>query len=177
MKVKIRKVRFEEINQLAELGKTTFEEAFSESNDPDDMQLYLQQSFNQEKIKNEFNTENSAFYFAEKNKEIAGYLKINLKDAQNEDFKQDWMEIERVYVLRNFQGQGIGKSLIDFALELAQKRNLKFAWLGVWENNLPAIFFYKKLGFESFSKHTFVLGKDPQTDILMRIKVENYQKT
>jgi len=41
-------------------------------------------------------------------------------------------------------------------------------WLGVWEENPRAIKFYKKNGFVEFDKHTFVLGEDEQTDILMK---------
>jgi len=40
--------------------------------------------------------------------------------------------------------------------------------LGVWEKNIRALAFYRKYGFEQFSQHDFLLGKDLQTDILMK---------
>jgi ribosomal protein S18 acetylase RimI-like enzyme len=176
MNIKIREVRSGEIKKLAEIGKTTFEEAFSKDNNPDDMKKYLTESFNPDQILKEFNIEGSFFYFAEIKNQIAGYLKINAGDAQNENFNPNWMEIERIYVLRKFQSKGIGKRMVDFALKKADKHHSEFVWLGVWENNLTAKYFYRKLGFEPFSKHTFVLGSDPQTDILMKIDVRDHKK-
>jgi ribosomal protein S18 acetylase RimI-like enzyme len=41
-------------------------------------------------------------------------------------------------------------------------------WLGVWEYNPRAQRFYEKNGFRMVDKHTFVLGSDPQTDLLMQ---------
>ncbi|NLA43929.1 GNAT family N-acetyltransferase, partial [Candidatus Saccharibacteria bacterium] len=42
---------------------------------------------------------------------------------------------------------------------------------GVWEHNDKAIRFYEKLGFRPFGEHLFMLGSDPQTDLLMRLDV------
>jgi hypothetical protein len=36
------------------------------------------------------------------------------------------------------------------------------------EKKTRAIKFYKKNGYVEFDKHTFVLGEDEQTDILMK---------
>jgi ribosomal protein S18 acetylase RimI-like enzyme len=44
-----------------------------------------------------------------------------------------------------------------------------YVWLGVWEKNLRAIQFYKKNGFVEFDQHLFILGDDPQTDIMMKL--------
>ncbi len=41
-------------------------------------------------------------------------------------------------------------------------------WLGVWEYNPRAQRFYERNGFRQVGKHTFQLGSDPQTDLLMQ---------
>ena len=46
-------------------------------------------------------------------------------------------------------------------------RNKSKIWLGVWEKNISAIKFYRKLGFKIFSSHDFQLGDDLQTDLMM----------
>ena len=48
---------------------------------------------------------------------------------------------------------------------------MNYVWLGVWEENLRAINFYKKNGFSEFSKHVFRLGNDEQTDIMMKLEM------
>ena len=40
-------------------------------------------------------------------------------------------------------------------------------WLGVWEHNQRAISFYGQCGFRVVDSHTFLLGTDPQRDIIM----------
>ena len=45
------------------------------------------------------------------------------------------------------------------------------SWLGVWEYNKNAIEFYKHMGFKKFSEHSFLLGDDNQTDLLLEIDI------
>lgn len=40
-------------------------------------------------------------------------------------------------------------------------------WLGVWEKNESAIRFYKGLGFVLHGAHSFYLGDEEQTDLIM----------
>ena len=82
------------------------------------------------------------------------------------------VEIERIYVLPEFQGKDVGKQLYNKALEIAQQKNAEFMWLGVWEENPRAISFYKKNGFVEFDKHIFKLGDDEQTDIMMKLALK-----
>ena len=96
------------------------------------------------------------------------YLNENLNE---EKLKENHFEIERIYVLKAFLGQKIGQILFNKAIEIGREKNLEYVWLGVWEENHRAIKFYKKNGFEIFGKHDFVLGKDVQTDLLMKMKI------
>ncbi len=59
------------------------------------------------------------------------------------------------------------------AIEVAKEKGTHYVWLGVWEENLRAIAFYKKNGFEEFDKHIFKLGDDEQTDIMMKLELNN----
>ncbi|WP_139145003.1 MULTISPECIES: GNAT family N-acetyltransferase [Sphingobacterium] len=70
--------------------------------------------------------------------------------------------------LQDYHGKKVGQILYEKALEIALKKKSIYVWLGVWEENPRAIKFYKKNGFVEFDKHTFVLGEDEQTDILMK---------
>ncbi len=120
----------------------------------------------------ELNHPNSAFYLAKIEGETVGYLKLNVGDVQNEPMGVTYLEIERVYVDSAYLGQGIGKQLLAKAYEIAQALGKSTVWLGVWEHNEKAILFYKKQGFDFFGKHDFLLGTDPQTDLLMAKTLE-----
>lgn len=170
--IKINKVELDEIQDLQRIGKLTFSETFSASNTEKDMNKYLQENFSLEKITTEFNDLNSQFYFAKEGEKILGYLKLNFGESQTELKDQRALEIERIYVLKEFHEKKVGQVLFEKALEIAEEKNVDYVWLGVWEENPRAINFYKKNGFEEFDKHIFQLGNVKQTDLLMKLKLK-----
>ena len=78
------------------------------------------------------------------------------------------MELERIYVAKEFQSMGLGKILMNKALEFALEKKKSHIWLDVWEHNNKAISFYKKHGFTVISQHSFFMGDDEQMDYIMR---------
>lgn len=100
---------------------------------------------------------------------VIGYLKVNFEQSQTELKDDKALEIERIYVLKEFHGKNVGQALYEKAIELAKEKKVKYVWLGVWEQNQRAIKFYQKNGFIPFDKHIFTLGDDKQTDILMKL--------
>jgi diamine N-acetyltransferase len=166
--IEIKKVTLSDILQLQSIGRQTFFQTFSEGNTEENMRKYLEEGFSIEKLTSELNNEESEFYFAIIEKSVIGYLKVNRGQAQTE-VKNNALEIERIYVLKEFQGKYVGQLLCDKAIRIARDRNADYVWLGVWEENPRAINFYKKNGFMEYGKHLFKLGDDEQTDILMKI--------
>lgn len=135
------------------------------------MLKYAAEAYSFEKTASEVNNPNSQFYLATLNNQTVGYLKINVGDAQTELQDPQALELERIYVLKEFQGKKIGQMLFEKTLELAKESKLSYVWLGVWEENSDAIKFYEKNGLKAFGKHIFMLGNDPQTDIMMKIEL------
>jgi len=170
--IKIKKATEQDIDRLQKIGKQTFAETFSSENSEENMREYLEKEFSTEKLKSELTDENSEFHFANLDNETIGYLKINIGQSQTEIKGTNSLEIERIYVLREFHGKKVGQILYDKAIEIAKGNNVDYVWLGVWEQNLRAIRFYKKNGFVEFNKHVFILGGDEQTDIMMKLKLD-----
>ena len=170
--VEIRKASQSDIAELQTIGRQTFSETFAYCNTEENMQKYLDGSFNFDQLKSEIHNPNSEFYLATINKKTIGYLKINYNQAQTELKDMQALEIERIYVLKEFHGKRIGQILYNKAFQIAQQRNSHFIWLGVWENNPRAIRFYQKNGFVEFDKHIFKLGEDEQTDVMMKLELQ-----
>jgi len=168
---RIRKIDHTDLYKLQKIGKDTFNETFAADNLVSDMEKYLEESFSFHKLQKELNNPNSAFYFAEDEDEVVGYLKVNIGDAQTENLLPDSFEIERIYVRSAYHGQKIGKLLFNKAKRLAEEKNINKIWLGVWEENFNAIKFYEKNGFIVFGSHNFVLGEDVQTDVMMKLEL------
>lgn len=169
MYIHLTKATLDDIVELQVISKTTFYETFSSQNSEEDMNTFLTDSFKVEKLTAELLHPCSTFYFAKIDNRIAGYLKVNTGTAQTELHDEDALEIERIYVLNEFQGKKIGQLLFDKAIEIAKAQSLKYIWLGVWEKNERAIQFYEKNGLVKFSTHIFKLGSDEQTDVMMKL--------
>ena len=167
----IRKVNIQDVEKLKEIGKLTFAETFSSENSEENMKEYLENGFSTEKLTAELTDQNAEFYFAELDGKTIGYLKVNVGQSQTEIKDKNTLEIERIYVLKEFHGKKVGQILYDKAIELAKEKNVEYVWLGVWEKNPIAIRFYEKNGFKAFDKHVFKLGNDEQTDIMMKLEL------
>lgn len=171
MPILIKIASIDDVLALQAISKTTFLEAFAKSNTEADMALYLHEQLSVDQLRTELENPNSAFYFASINDQVIGYLKINFSGAQTEIQSDEALEIERIYVLQQFQDQQIGTMLLQKAMQKAQELQATYVWLGVWEHNKKAIGFYQKHGFVAFDQHIFKLGNDEQTDILMKIAI------
>ncbi|MCW3170768.1 GNAT family N-acetyltransferase [Chryseobacterium sp. 09-1422] len=156
---------------LQNIGKLTFFGTFSADNSVQNLKTYLESAFATEKVKSELSDKNSEFYFAELDNKIIGYLKVNFGDSQTEIKSKKSIEIERIYVLKEFHGKSAGQILYEKAIEVAKALEVDFVWLGVWEKNLRAIRFYEKNKFTPFDKHVFKLGNKEQIDIMMKMKL------
>lgn len=103
--------------------------------------------------------------------ELVGYLKINDAPAQTDINDPESMEIERIYIRKEHKAKGLGKVLVDYTLQQARKKN--YVWLGVWEKNVDAIAFYKKVGFIETGRHSFRMGDELQSDLVMKKFINN----
>lgn len=157
---------------LAKLALDTFCESFEKVNNPEDFWTYVNEAFHEAKIESEINEPGSDYILAYVQDELAGYARLRQSPEVNDKFPgKKTIELQRIYATQKFIGKGVGKALMNYCLEQAKKQHAEILWLGVWEHNHRAQQFYKKLGFEQFSSHVFMLGKDAQTDILMKLNI------
>lgn len=171
--INIQKVTIDNIDQLQKIGRQTFFETFASGNTEENMIKYLDEGFSIAKLTTELNDDNAEFYFATYDNNVIGYLKLNFGQSQTELQDNRALEIERIYVLKEFHGKSVGQLLYAKARQIARQKRADYVWLGVWEENPRAIYFYKKNGFVEFDKHVFQLGNDEQTDIMMKLKLND----
>lgn len=171
--IQIIKITIKDIDKLQKISKLTFLESFSAGNTEENMSKYLESEFSFEKLNTELIDQNSEFYFASIGDIIIGYIKLNFGPSQTELKDDNALEIERIYVIKEFQGKNVGQLLYTKAIQIARQKNFNYVWLGVWEENPRAINFYRKNGFVEFDKHIFKLGNDEQVDIMMKLKLND----
>lgn len=164
----IRRCKGKDVFLLQEMSVQTYYETFGGSSTIEDMQQYLDGAYNTRKLMDELKNPNTLFFFALWDGELAGYMKLNLPQAQSDINDPESMEIERFYIAKRFQRKKLGSKLMGKAMEVAREQNKTYLWLGVWENNYRAQRFYRKMGFQIFGKHPFQMGSKTETDLLMR---------
>ncbi|MBG9753974.1 GNAT family N-acetyltransferase [Lysinibacillus sphaericus] len=167
MSIKLSKCSIGDLKKLQEVSIETFNDNFKDHNSPENMTAYLEKAFTEYQLEKELSNKASEFYFIYNNDVIAGYLKVNVNDAQSEPMGDETLEIERIYIRQPFQGRGLGKYLINKAVELAEAQNKSSIWLGVWDKNDNAIGFYKNIGFVQTGAHSFYMGEEEQIDVIM----------
>ncbi|MBU3828494.1 MAG: GNAT family N-acetyltransferase [Candidatus Lactobacillus pullistercoris] len=163
----IKSVTTNDVKELQTISRETFKKTFDPYTAPDDMARFLKEDYDTNKLIKEINNPNSRFFFLIVEDEVAGYLKVNVGDAQTEKLKPNALEVERIYLREKFQHRRLGLVLIKYAEELARKENKDYMWLGVYAKNLVAQKFYAKDGFERVSQHVFQVGDDAQIDYLL----------
>ena len=166
--MKIIKASLADLSIVLNIARDTFFETFREHNSDSDMAQYADLNLTEEKIESELLNINSEFYLAVEEDEVLGYLKVNSGSEQTELQDRHALEIERIYVKKEYQGKRVGQELYAKALEVARLKGLSYIWLGVWEQNQRAIRFYEKNGFVAFDRHIFELGSDEQVDVMMK---------
>lgn len=165
--MKLKKCTLKDLELLQHISIELFTDTFKDQNTEEDLKNYLEKAYSRTQLKQELTNSNSTFFFLLDNEEIVGYLKLNINDAQTENIAENAVEIERVYIRSNRKRKGYGTALIEKAEQYAHEKNKKTIWLGVWEENLSALSFYKKKGFNHISSHSFFMGDDEQTDLIM----------
>ena len=166
----IRQATPEDAKVLTDLAYTTFWDAFAHhpKNAPDDLAHYMRQAFSLEQTAAELADSQNYFLIADHENKPAGYAKLIPDNIEPGITAKRPVELNRLYSHQMFLGKGIGPRLMDACFKYAKHGGFDVMWLGVWEYNPRAQRFYEKNGFRVVGKHTFLLGSDPQTDLLMQ---------
>ena len=168
MLIEIRYATVADAEMITEIGRQTFFETFGYENTKENMDKHLAEYYAPEKMEAELNDPLSVFLLAYMDDEIAGYAKLNEHPKEESKDLKEPVELERIYILNKMIGMRIGKKLMEVCLAIAGEKNKKEIWLGVGEHNFRAQKFYTQWGFEFYGEHIFVVGNDPQRDLLMK---------
>ena len=160
--IKVEKVTLDKLEALQKLSIDTFRETFGFDNTEEELQQFFAQ------LEKDVTDKESDVRFVKVDGREVGFMKVNWGAAQTEHELENAFEIQRIYILSECQGFGLGKKLFELALDMAKAGEFDWAWLGVWEGNIKAQGFYHKYGFEKFSEHLFKVGDKVDTDWLMR---------
>ena len=159
----------EDLQSLRHISVQTFVDTYAHKNKKGNVLRHINIAFSLDQLLSELRSPNMHFVFLYEGNNLAGYFKLNSGKAQTEDFGDEDIELERIYLLTPYKGKGYGRLLINKAIKEGKKLKCKRMWLGVWKRNPEAVAFYKKMGFKIFGQHKFTVGGEEQMDWMMDI--------
>lgn len=118
-----------------------------------DLNEHLNRYYSFEQLESLFNDKNYFCYSVEKEGEIVGWMKLFNNQDENKFY------VSSLYVLPNYQGNGIGKELMNLAESKARELKHSEIWIGVMKQNENTLNWYKKLGFNFLKEEPFRMGE------------------
>lgn len=109
---------------------------------------YIERCFTPAVLAREMAEPDSGFYLISRGGASAGFLKVNDKNPLDGYPAEDCLEIERLYLLADAAGHGVGRAALAFADGLAREKGRRVVWLKTMDTS-PAVAFYEKLGFRT----------------------------
>jgi ribosomal protein S18 acetylase RimI-like enzyme len=159
----IRVIQSGDIQALAELARITYAETFGHSMSATDLASQLKNT-------------RSVDYFLEavirdtilgafEGDMLIGYIQICDVTLSVEKVDGKSQQINAIYIRSDKQGKGVGKALMDAALQHSRLKDVRNIYIDVWDENVRAVKFYEDYGFKVVGKCDVVvdgsvIGKD-----------------
>ena len=137
--VQIRKANFDEAHLIHALAHQIYYPTYTGVLSMEQMDFMLQKSYTVAAIQHSMATDQD-FFLAFYENSVAGFIALSNKD-------EHIIRVEKLYLLPDTQGKGLGKELIDFAKAEAKRRGKSIVELNVNRGN-KAYYFYLKVGFK-----------------------------
>lgn len=142
----LKKALLTDLHALREICNDSYAKNFYNHWNENGLKWYLEKEFGEEKLKADLKDSNLEYYFIIHHEIPVGFAKIRYNAMLNE-IENNAVELEKIYVLPEFKGKGIGKAALSEIIKSLRRQKIKTLFLYVIDTNTKAISFYKKLGF------------------------------
>ncbi len=159
---------------LAELGASSFVDAFGSLYSDEDLRLFLESAYSTETIDAELANSDRLYRIAEDQGRLIGYCKLGLNGGFDHDFGgRNVMDLKQLYLLGGITGQGIGSALMDWAISEARTRGFDVIALSVYSGNHDGQRFYARHGFRKVADTYFMVGNQRDDEYLFALELES----
>jgi len=155
-----------------EVGKKSYVQHYLDFWADGNTSPYINESFTKEVLEKELMKNDSALFVIYSNNTPVGILKIIIDKTLGAYSKKDALLLQKLYLLAENSGKGIGSKVLGFVEDFARKRHKKIIWLDTMVKG-KAIPFYKKNGYEIHSKKQLHYKniKDEKREMYVMVKV------
>lgn len=141
----------EDIPVLVEVGQRSYKQNYLHIwNDTGD--FYIQKSFSKNVFEADLKNRNVTYFIIYDDSIAIGLIKINFNKPLEGFLDNQTLEVEKIYIIAEAAGKGIGTAAMTFIKEYALNLGKKVIWLNVMTTS-PALQFYKKHGFTGIKNY------------------------
>ena len=171
----IRPATSSEVPALSALARRTWSDAFGQSVDSRAEAIELEQTRSEAYFIRALH--DKTILVAERNGALVGYVQFGDVEIPEVDVERGDQALQRLYVESASQGEGVGRELLDAALEHPRLASARRIYLQVWEENVSAIRLYESFGFRTVGRTTFTIGSAQLAeDLVMVLDKRNGQR-
>jgi len=152
---------------LSKVAARLFRQTYEGKMPSKDLDSYIAADFNHDQQLAELQNTSVTTLLTEISGVVVGYAQVRKKPIPVDIKSNVTTELWRIYLDKNCHGLGIGKLLLSKVKEVSLSISGDQIWLGVWEQNLQAISFYEKHGFQVVGSQEFNIGTELHNDLVM----------
>lgn len=170
--IAIRLASAEDAAELARLKLETFRETFIEGfgipYPPADLAAFEEKAYGPGAIAAELSDPALTTWVAEQDGALVGYAKVGPCHLPHPEARGEHGELYQLYLKGSAQGLGLGRMLLDRAIDHLAATRPGPLWLGVWSGNRKAQAIYAARGFEKVGEYRFAVGDWYDEEFILR---------
>ena len=163
----IRPASLSDAPALSELAKRTWSDAFGGSVSPDDEAVELENTRSEPYFIDALRE--TTILVAEGDGALLGYVQFGDVDIPEVEARPGDQGLHRIYVETALQGRGLGRRLLNAALQHPRLADASRIYLTVWEKNERAFRLYESFGFRTVGTTTFTIGSGEVAEDLVML--------
>ena len=164
----IRRAESADAEPLVEIGIATFCETFGHLYPDADLKDYLAQAYDLTRTRIDLADPRKAAWLVEAEGKVVGYAQAGPCDLPHGDVTPACGELKRFYLMKAWQGTGVGRALFEVITAWLQAGGPRTVWIGVWSENHGAQRFYVREGFEKVGEYGFKVGQTLDLEFILR---------
>lgn len=135
---------------FAALADTVYHEYYSSLLTVEQIDYMVEKFLSLSALHREAEAEDYRFYLTQEDGVFVGFIAVQPQG--------DKLFLSKLYLLKEYRGNGFGKRMINFVFEEAKKNRFKSVYLTVNRYNTPSIEIYEKLGFKKVDEKAANIG-------------------
>jgi ribosomal protein S18 acetylase RimI-like enzyme len=158
------------LRRLLPVARRIFSETFGADYDPVEFERFCDSVYLPGgSMAQDFETRGVRWQLAAIRGEPIGYAKLTPLRAPFPNAARGAVELQQIYVVREWHGRGVANRLMDWGLNAARALGAPEVYLTVFDHNERAKRFYARHGFEDVGRCTFQLGDRIDDDRIWRL--------